>query len=91
MSRLVDSDQLEDEVAETSEVENNDSDHASLVLTASEESGGKQNQDSNRDGDDGQREFGIILVSNNDNELHDEAEEEEEIELEESDINLGWS
>jgi hypothetical protein len=85
---LVNSNQLKDEVAETSEVKNDDSNHAGLVLAAGEECGGEENQNGDGDGDDGEGEFRIILVGDDDNELNDEAEEEEEIELEQSDINL---
>jgi hypothetical protein len=88
---LVNSNQLEDKVTETSEVENDDRDHTGLVLTASEECGGKKNQNGDGNSDDGQGEFRVVLVGDDDNELNDEAEEEEEIELEQSDINLGQS
>jgi hypothetical protein len=88
VSGLVNSNQLEDEVAETSEVKNDDRDHAGLVLAAGEESGGEKNQNGDGNGDDGKGEFRIVLVGDDDNKLNDEAEEEEEIELEQSDVNL---
>ena len=41
MSGLVDSDQLEEEVTETTKIENDDTHHARLVLLAGEVGGGE--------------------------------------------------
>ena len=86
---LVDAHEFEDEVGEGDEIAKNDEQHAVLVLLAREE-GGRQ-KDDNRDGNDGNGEaklevFGLVV--DHDEELDHEAEEEEEVELEESNVNL---
>lgn len=84
----VDSDQFEDEVAEAAQVEDDDHDHAHLVLLISEVGSAEQDENGDRDSGDGQSKFGIALLGNDDDELDDEAQEEEEIELQESDVDL---
>jgi hypothetical protein len=85
---LVDSDKLEDEVAETAEVEDDDGNHARLVLPAGEECGAEEDDDGDWNGGNRQSELGIVGRSDNDDKLDDEAQEEEEIELEKGDVNL---
>lgn len=88
VSGLVDSDELENEVGQAAEVENDDDDLADLVLPTSEVGSGEQNGDGDWDGSNGQCEFGVVLLSNDDDELNDETEEEEEIELEQRNVDL---
>ena len=88
MTGLIDAHELENEVAETAKVEDDDDNHAGLVLAAGEERGCKENEDGDGDGGDGQRKLGVVSFGDNDNELDDEAEEEEEIELEECNVDL---
>lgn len=88
VSWLVDAHQLEDEVGETAEVEDEDNGHARLVLLLGEVGGCEQDTDG--DGDRGNREgeFGVRGFGNNDDKLNDESEEEEKVEFEERNVNL---
>lgn len=52
VSRLIDSYKLEDEIAETSEIEDDDANHTDLVLSSSEESGSEEDENGNGNGDD---------------------------------------
>lgn len=88
MSGLVDSDKLEDEVAQAAEIENDDDDLAGLVFSASEVGGSEQDGNGDRDSGDGQGELGIRLLGDDNDELNDEPEEKEEIELEQCDVDL---
>jgi hypothetical protein len=88
VARLVDSDKLEDEVAETAKVEDDDGNHAGLVLPAGKECGAEEDDDGDGNGGNCQGKLGIVGRSDNDHKLDDEAEEEEEIELEKGDVNL---
>lgn len=85
---LVDTDKLEKEIAETAKEEDDDSNHSWLVFAASEKCSGKKNDNGNWDGSDGQSEFDVGGVGDNDDELYDESKEEEEIELEQSNVDL---
>ena len=89
---LVDADQLEEEIGESGEVEGDDGDHAGAVLPSSEEGREDEDENGNGNGGNGQAEFwvgGGVGVrfghrdawENDDDELHGEAEEEEEIEF----------
>lgn len=67
----------------------NDDDHSEGGL--SPDKPGTAGQNDNRDGDrdDGKIELGIVLVRrNHDQELNGEAEEKEEVELQQGDVNL---
>lgn len=85
---LVDTEELEDEVGETAKVEDNNADHARLVLPLGEESSSNQNGNRDRNGGNRKSEFGIGLDSDDDDKLNDETQEEEEIELEQGNVNL---
>lgn len=86
--RRVNTGKLIDEIGKTTNVEDKDTTHSPFVLPSGEECGGNKNEDGNRNGDDRQGEFDILCIRNNDNELNDESKEEEEIELEKSDVDL---
>lgn len=88
LSPRVDSDELEDEVCESTVVEDDDGDHTGLIFLASEEGGTRENEDSDRDGDNCQGEFGVAGIGDDDHELDNETQEEEEIKLQQSDVNL---
>jgi hypothetical protein len=85
---LVDAHQLEKEVCESAKVEEDDCNHAGSILALSEE--GSKQQDCNRDGDGGGRKAELILSlsRDDDEELHGEAKEEEEIKLQQGDVDL---
>ena len=89
VARLEDAHELEEEVGEAGKVEEDDEAHAELVLALSEKGGKDQDADRNGDGRECQAELGIWLTVDDDQELHGKAEEEEEIELEEGNVNLG--
>lgn len=88
-TRLVDSHKLEDEVAESAKVENNDNNHSGDVLPAGEEGSGNKNYNGDGNRNDGQGKLGVALLGNDDDELNNETEEEEEIELQQGNVNLG--
>lgn len=80
--------EFEDEVCKAAEVEENGDHHSNLVFASSPESCHEQNEDSDRNRCNGQSIFGIGYSCDNDEKLYCEAEEEEEIELQEGDVNL---
>lgn len=66
-----------------------DANHASSGFTSDEPSSTQQNNDGYGNRDDRQVELGIVLGGGDHNqELHGKAEEEEEIELQQSDVDL---
>lgn len=81
-ARFVDAEELEDEVGEAAKVEDDDADHARLVLPLGEECSSKQNGNRDRNGGNRESELGIGLDSDDDDKLNDETQKEEEIELE---------
>lgn len=85
---LVNSHQLEDEVCEGTMIQNNDSNHATLNLSAGEICGGDKNANSDRDCGDCKSELDVFSTGDDDEELNDETQEEEEIEFEEGNVNL---
>ena len=66
----------------------NGGEHARGVFAAGEGSCQEEDDDGNRDGGDGEVEFYVAVVDNNNDELDGEAEEEEEVEFEEGDVDL---
>ena len=62
--------------------------HAKCVLTPCEETSKEQNQNGDWNGSDCQSKLDISLASHNDNKLHCEAQEEEKIKLQKSDVDL---
>ena len=87
-ARLIDADKLEEEVGQATKVEEDGKDHAQLDFAAGEEGG--QQEDGNGDGNGRRRqaEFGVFDIGDDDEELDGKSEEEEEIKLEESNIDL---
>lgn len=85
---LVDAHELEDEVAQATEVQNDDNDHTDLLLSPGEESGADENRNGNRDGGSSQSVLHNLDIAHDDKELDGESEEEEEIEFKESDVDL---
>lgn len=88
VSRLVDADQLEDEVAQSTEIEDDDGDNAQLVLAAGEVGGADEDGDGDGDGSGGEGVLDDLDVADNDEELNGEAEEKEKVELEEGNVDL---
>lgn len=86
--RLINSNQLEDEVCEAAKIEDKDYCHAGLVFLLCEVGSCKQN--ANRDGYRGNRQckLGVGGLGDNDNELNDEPEEKEKVKLEQCDVDL---
>jgi len=84
----VHADELEQEVAHGDEVYDDDGDHASDGFTSDPPSGREQEEEGYDQGDgrEGSFDWGRLLDDNE--ELDCEGEEEEEVELEESDVNL---
>lgn len=81
--------QLEDEVSHTGEVNSDNPALANIALAAGDVGGQKQKGDSHREGDTGDDDLGESGAFSDDNkELDCEAEEKEEIELEEGDVDL---
>jgi hypothetical protein len=85
---LVHSDQLEQEVRQTANIEDNDDYHAWSILTTSPESSHRQDEDGDRYGGNGAVKFGIGNRCDDGQELDREAEEEEKVEFQKGDINL---
>lgn len=85
---VIDSRQLEDEVGESSEIQDDDGDHAPFPFLANEHCRRQQDGDGNGYRCRGQTKFGIRLASDDDEELNRESKEEEEIELQKCDVNL---
>lgn len=85
---LIHSHKLKDEVCQSTEEEDNGSNHANFILATSPESCHKQNDDCDGNRSNRKRAFSDTQVSNNDEKLYGKSEEEEEVELEECDINL---
>lgn len=88
VSRLVDADELEKEVGEAAKVEQDDEAHADAVFAAGKEGGAQQDHNGDGNGGDVQAEFDIVEAVDDDEELHGEPEEEEEIKLEKRDVDL---
>lgn len=88
MTWLVDSHQFEDEVAQSAEKEDNNTNHAGLVFSTSEKGGGQQDNNGDWNRTDSQGELGIGSFCNDDDKLNNEAEKKEEIEFQESNVNL---
>lgn len=85
---LVHADELEAEVGEAAEVENHDYHHAGHRFAACPEGGHEEDEDCDWDGGGGKGEFDVRYVGDDNKELDGEADEEEEIELQECDVNL---
>lgn len=85
---LVNAHELEEEVCECSDVKADGGDHASFDFLAGPNRSESQNNDCDRDGGDGEVEFGVGDIGYDDQELNGETEEEVEIELKKGDINL---
>ena len=88
MACLVHSGELEDEVRQSAEEEDDGEEHAELVLSSGPEC--CHDEDDDRDWDSGDRDpfLGVCDVVDDDEELDCEAQKEEEIELQQSDVNL---
>lgn len=86
--RLIDSDELEEKVGKTTEVQDDDAPHARLRLVSGEEGGHQQNGNRDGNGSNGKTEFHVRLAADDNEELDGEADEEEEIELQQCDIDL---
>lgn len=85
---LVNANELKDEVAQGAVIKDEYNDHANLVLFAREPTRGDKNENGDWDSGDSKREFGILLVRDNNDELDDETEEEEKVKLEKGDVDL---
>ena len=87
--RVVHAVQLEAEVGHGGEEEQNDDDHAEGAFPSNEPGTAGQDKDGHGDSDDSEVEFSIMLIRrDNGQELYGETEEEEKIELQQSDENL---
>lgn len=88
LGALIDAEEFKDEVGKAAEEEDDDRQGSEFVLVARGPGGAQQDQDRDGHGGNGQIVFGAPIATNNDNELHGEAEEEEEIELEKRNVHL---
>lgn len=87
--RVVHAVQLEAEVGQSGEEEQNDSDHAEGAFSSNEPGTAGQHKDGHGDSNYSEVEFSIMLIRrDNGQELYGETEEEEKIELQQSDENL---
>ena len=84
-------DELEQEVTESNEVDDDDTNHSSDRLATDPPGGEEQKEEGDDEGGCGKNEFDCLGVLDDDQELHGEGQEEEEVELEESDVNLRHS
>lgn len=66
----------------------NDDDHSQCAFSSDKYCRAHQNQNGHRDGSQCKSELNILPPGNNDHELNRESKEKEEIELEQSDVNL---
>lgn len=66
----------------------NDDDHSQCTFTSDKYCRAHQNQDGHGDGSQCKGELNILPSSNNDHELNRKPKEKEEIELEQSDVDL---
>lgn len=85
---LIHPSKLENEVSQSAEEEEDGNDHSKDILATRPEGCHEQNYNSNGDSGDCQAIFRISETRNNDKELHRKSEEEEEIEFEQSNVNL---
>lgn len=87
----VDAGQLENEIGHGGEVQHDDEDVADVGFAANNVSGEEEKGDGDWHGDDGDVEFGVagLLILDYDEELDGETEEEEEVEFEEGNVDLG--
>lgn len=85
---MVDANQFEDKVRQAAEEENHDNNHARLVFPASKVGCRQENDNGDGNSRNRQSKLGVRLLCDDDDKLNDEAQEEEEIELEEGDVNL---
>lgn len=88
MALLVHPSELEDEVCQTAEVEEDGGDHSERVLSSRPESGHEEDANGDWNSSNCKTVFCVCQSSNDDQELHGKAKEEEEIEFEEGDVNL---
>lgn len=88
MAGLIDADQLEEEVGQTTEVEQDDEADAETVLAPREEGGAQQDADGDGDRGDVQAQLEVFDAVDDDEELDGEAQEEKEVEFEEGDVDL---
>ena len=91
MGLLVHPGEFENEVCEAAEVDEDGEDHANLVLPSSPECRHEQDEDRDRDGGDRQPVLSICQPGDDNQELDGEAEEEEKIKLQQSDVDLAGS
>lgn len=66
----------------------NDDDHTKHAFASDKQCSTCQDDDSHRDGNDGQDELSIEIGRHHDEKLYGKSEKEEEIELEQSDVDL---
>ena len=85
---IVHANELKDEVRHAGEVEEDDEALARVGFTAREEGGEEEKDDRDGERGDGEDELVSLDVDRDDEELDGVAEEEEEVELEESDVDL---
>lgn len=88
MTRLVHPGELEDKVCQSAEEKDNGKKHSELVLPSRPECCHNEDDDSDRDSGDRNPFLGICDVVDDNEELYSEAQEEEEIELQQSNVNL---
>lgn len=88
MARLVDTDELEDEVCQTGDIQDDDTPCADLVLVSGEIGGGEEYQDGDGYGSDSQVQLCITIAGDNDDELYREPKEKEEVEFQQRDVYL---
>ncbi len=62
--------------------------HSYLAFASCENTGQHEDQDDDRDSSNRRPELGVSLLDYNDHELNNEAQEEEEVELQKSNVDL---
>lgn len=88
LSMLVDAEELEDEIGETSKVEDNDAERAGLVFVSNAIRSCQKDDNRQGHGSDCGVVFGPAIAADDDNELYSEPQEEEEVKLEQGNIDL---
>lgn len=85
---LVDAEQLEDEVGQSSKEKHDDTHCAGFVLVAGEVSSPEEDENGNRHSGYGRVVLSLAVSTDDDDELHGESEEEEEIKLQQCNVDL---
>ena len=88
VGRLVHSGKFEDEVGQAAKEQEDGHNHPELVLTPCPKGGHEQYEDRDWDGSNRETKFCICQSSYDNQELHGEAQEKEEVEFQQGNVNL---